>query len=345
MMKEKEDSGLALVCAGGDALHIELLHNDEQDGDGDGYQHTACAEERKVVVDQRFLQHIVQADGHRPVGGKAGVQDHLGHHEVRPRYHEGADDGVHQNGSGHGQNDLEEHPGIRCTIQLGGLPQGDGNGIKEAFADQIAQTRRACVDHDKTRIGVGQVEVLQHEVDRDHGQYAREQVDNDREVLQQLAALEPAAAQRVGHHQHKAGGDHAVEAGHHKGVGKPARELRHRVRVEQDVDVVAYGVACREEPPHIDAPVGGKGGDQQPQNGHQPDACQQGQQQMPQNAADSAKDTPAAQLRRSFRPACRRNSCLCQENVASFLLRNRKQTSVNTAQMMNTIMPMTAAIL
>lgn len=171
MMKEKEDSALALVCAEGDALDVELLHDDEQDGDGDG--------------------------------------------------------------------------------------------VEEALADQVAQTGRACVDHDKTRIGVGQVEILQHEVDRDHGQYAREQVDNDREVLQQLATLEPAAAQRVDHHQHKAGEDHAVEAGHHKGVGKPARELRHRVRVEQDVDVVAYGVACREEPPHIDAPVGGKGGDQQ----------------------------------------------------------------------------------
>ena len=66
---------------------------------------------------------------------------------------------------------------------------------------------------------------------------------------------------------------------------------------------------------------------------------------MPQDAADCAEDTPAAQLRCGLCPACRRNSCLCQENVASFLLRNRKHTSVNTAQMMNTIMPMTAAIL
>ena len=36
LMKEKEDSALALVCAGGDALDVKLLHDDEQDGDGNG---------------------------------------------------------------------------------------------------------------------------------------------------------------------------------------------------------------------------------------------------------------------------------------------------------------------
>ena len=36
MMKKKEESALALVCAGGDALDVELLHDDEQDGEGNG---------------------------------------------------------------------------------------------------------------------------------------------------------------------------------------------------------------------------------------------------------------------------------------------------------------------
>ena len=40
-----------------------------------------------------------------------------------------------------------------------------------------------------------------------------------------------------------------------------------------------------------------------------------------------------------------RRHYLCQEKVASFLLMNRKHTTVNTAQMINTMMPMTAAIL
>ena len=60
MVKEKENNVLTLVRAGGDALDVELLHDDKQDGDGDGHQHTACTEERKVIVDQGLLQHIIQ---------------------------------------------------------------------------------------------------------------------------------------------------------------------------------------------------------------------------------------------------------------------------------------------
>ena len=61
---------------------------------------------------------------------------------------------------------------------------------------------------------------------------------------------------------------------------------------------------------------------------------------MPDGAADAAVDLALAQLLFGID----RHS-LCQENVASFLLMNRKHTTVNTAQMMNTMMPMTAAIL
>ena len=34
MVKEKENNVLTLVRAGGDALDVELLHDDKQDGDG-----------------------------------------------------------------------------------------------------------------------------------------------------------------------------------------------------------------------------------------------------------------------------------------------------------------------
>ena len=47
MVKEKENNVLTLVRAGGDALDVELLHDDKQDGDGDGHQHTACTEDAK----------------------------------------------------------------------------------------------------------------------------------------------------------------------------------------------------------------------------------------------------------------------------------------------------------
>ena len=54
--EEKENNVLTLVRAGGDALDVELLHDDKQDGDGDRHQHTACTEKRKVIVDQGLLQ-------------------------------------------------------------------------------------------------------------------------------------------------------------------------------------------------------------------------------------------------------------------------------------------------
>ena len=157
--EEKENNVLTLVRAGGDALDVELLHDDKQDGDGDGHQHTACTEERKVIVDQGLLQHIIQTDSHCPVGRDARIQDHFCHHEIGPWNHERADDGIDQDRLGHGQNDLKEHTGIGCAVQLGGFPQGDGDGIKEALADQIAQTGRTGIDHDKTGIGVGQIQI------------------------------------------------------------------------------------------------------------------------------------------------------------------------------------------
>ena len=63
MVKEKENNVLTLVRAGGDALDVELLHDDKQDGDGDRHQHTACTEERKVIVDQRLLhRQVLESD-------------------------------------------------------------------------------------------------------------------------------------------------------------------------------------------------------------------------------------------------------------------------------------------
>ena len=235
---------------------------------------------------------------------------------------------------------MEEGLRLGRAVQLGGLPQGDGHRVKEALADQVAQPGRARVDHDQAGVGVGQVEVAQDEVDRDHGQHAGEQVDGDRQVLQQPAAFELAAAHGVSHHHHKGGGDHAVEAGHHKGVHEPLGELRHRVGVEQDVDVVLEGIVLGEKGAEVDPRIGGQAGDQQPQDGHQPHHRQPDQHQVPDRAVHAAPDTAHAQLLLGVHGLCLRH-----EKAASFLLMNRKHTTVNTAQTMNTMMPITAAIL
>lgn len=254
----------ALVCAGGDALDVELLHDDEQNGNGDGHQHAACAEQRKIVVDQRTGQHVVQADGHCPVGTDAGVEDHLCHDKVGPGHHEGVDDGVDQNRLGHGNDNLEEDARFRRTVQFGSLPQRDGHRVKEALADQIAKAGGTGIDHDQAGVRVGQVQIPQHEVDGDHGQHAGEQIDGDRQVLQKAPALEPAAAESVGNHQHKAGGDDAVEDGDDQRVHEPLGKLGHAVGVEQDIDVVVQRVSFGEKVGEVDAPVAGEGCDHQP---------------------------------------------------------------------------------
>ena len=151
------------------------------------------------------MQHVVQADCHRPVRRNAGVQDHLCHNKVGPRRQEGADNGVHQDRAGHRDDDLEEDARFRSAVQLGGLTQCHRHRIKKALTDQVAQAGRARVYHDQTGVRVGQVHVLQNKVHSDHGQNAGEQVDGNGQVLQQLAALEAAAAYGVSHHQHKAG--------------------------------------------------------------------------------------------------------------------------------------------
>ena len=167
-----------------------------------------------------------------------------------------------------------------CAVQLGGLTQCHRHRIKEALADQVAQAGGARVHHDQTGVRVGQVHVLQDEVNRDHGQNAGEQVDRDGQVLQQPAALEAAAAYGVSHHQHKAGGDHTVKACHNQGVHEPARELCNRVRLCHNADVVPQGKAFRHKAGKVDALIGGERGQQQPGNGHQPDTRQQRQDKM-----------------------------------------------------------------
>ena len=73
MVKEKENNVLTLVRAGGDALDVELLHDDKQYRDGNGHQYTACTELTKVSIDQTLIQHIVQTDSNSPLGRYAGI--------------------------------------------------------------------------------------------------------------------------------------------------------------------------------------------------------------------------------------------------------------------------------
>ena len=331
-----------LGSAGGDALDVELLHDDKQHRDGDSHQDAACAEAGEVAVDQSLLQHVVQADGNRPVRADTGVQDHLCHNKVGPRGQEGADNGVHQDRAGHRDNDLEEDARFGSAVQLGGLTQCHRHRIKEALADQVAKAGGARVHHDQTGVRVGQVHVLQNKVHSNHGQNAGEQVDRDGQVLQQPAAFEAAAAYGVSHHQHKAGGYHTVKACHNQGVHEPARELCNRVRLCHNAGVVPQGKAFRHKAGKVDAFIGGERGQQQPGNGQQPDTRQQRQDKMADDGENCFLDAALFELLLHGGIV---DGSGTQENVASFLLIKWKHTTVNTAQTINTMMPSTAAIL
>ena len=61
-------SSLTLHGTTGNTFHIELLHDDKQYRDGNGYQYTTCTELTKVSIDQALIQHIVQTDSNSPLG-------------------------------------------------------------------------------------------------------------------------------------------------------------------------------------------------------------------------------------------------------------------------------------
>ena len=119
-------------------------------------------------------------------------------------------------------------------------------------------------------MAVGEVEGLQGEVHRDHGQHAGEQVQNHREVHQGLAHLKAHDRHGVGHHEHEEGGHQAGDAGDLEGVPKPGGELVDRVGLEQ-LQVVLRAPLGGEEGAGVHAGVGAEGGAHQPDNGNEPE--------------------------------------------------------------------------
>ena len=56
-------SSLTLHGTTGNTFHIELLHDDKQYRDGNGYQYTTCTELSEVRVDKTLIQHLIQTNG------------------------------------------------------------------------------------------------------------------------------------------------------------------------------------------------------------------------------------------------------------------------------------------
>ena len=163
-------SSLTLHGTTGNTFHIELLHDDKQYRDGNGYQYTTCTELTKVSIDQALIQHIVQTDSNSPLGRNTGIQHQLSIYEIHPGGQEGADNCIYNDGTAHGDNNLPEDRSLTGSIQISGLAQGIRDRIEEALCNQVTQTGTGRIYQDQSEVRIGQVQSLQNEIYCDHGQ-------------------------------------------------------------------------------------------------------------------------------------------------------------------------------
>ena len=119
---------------------MEFLHNDKQDGNRTGNQHTSGTELCEVIVDQTLIQHLEQPDGNRIFGRDTCIEDHLCIYEIHPRNKEAADYRIHHNGAAHGKHHLEKDTCFTASVDPGSFAQCSGNRIKKPFCDQISKS-------------------------------------------------------------------------------------------------------------------------------------------------------------------------------------------------------------
>ncbi len=278
----------ALDCAA-HCLLIEFLGDHEQDRNGDGHQHRACAEADEPGIDVFLFQHAPQADGDREVL-RIGTADDLCEHEVHPGCHERGDDLIHDHGLAQRQRDLGEDLPAGAAVQGGGLIQRLRDGIHKALHHEEAGTgtRREADDQcQRDAVALGHAQRLQDEVDGDHGHEAREQVQDHRHVHVRLAHLPLQAAGAVRHTQHEEGGDDAGAAGDEEGVHEHPGEV-HDVKLREQRLVVVHGVGLGQEGRDELALAVTEGLHHQPEERDQPDDAQHDQEDIRNNIARHA---------------------------------------------------------
>ena len=71
----------------------------------------------------------------------------------KPGAHESHQDGVDDDGLGHGHDDLEEDLEAGCAVDAGGFIQGLRNRIEEALGDVVAHAGGGAGDQDQAGDG------------------------------------------------------------------------------------------------------------------------------------------------------------------------------------------------
>ena len=259
-----------------DAFDVELLHDDEEDGNRNGNDDAAGAELREVVVAVHLVHHREQTQRDGLARRRAAGHHQVSEHEVHPRREERVDNRVDDNRLGQRQNDFPENGEFIRAFQIRRFAQGLAHRVEEALRNQVAHARTCAVHDNQACQRAGQPKLLHDEVNRDHAQEAGEEVQDDSDIHQRLARLEAHTRHRVRHHQHEQRRNDTGEAGNDERVEHPLRELVDRVGRKQRL-VMVKRVRLGEERREVRPLVHAEGRDNQPQNRNQPEGGKQRQ--------------------------------------------------------------------
>lgn len=127
-----------LNCAGY-TLNIELLGAQEENGDRDRDQYTACKELGVVELNVLLLKHGPQTNGDGVILGIV-THDDLSEDIINPRSHEGSQQSVGDDRLGQRQNNVYHGIPLGCAVNISSLIDGLRNGIKETFRNVEAHT-------------------------------------------------------------------------------------------------------------------------------------------------------------------------------------------------------------
>ena len=130
---QRQSLWLPLHRTARDAFDVELLHDDEENGNRNGDNHAAGAELREVVVAVDLVHHREQTERNGLVGRCAAGHHQVSEHEVHPRREERVDNRVDDNRLGQRQNDFPENGEFIRTLQIRRFTQGLAHRVEEAL--------------------------------------------------------------------------------------------------------------------------------------------------------------------------------------------------------------------
>lgn len=174
------------------------MHEDEQDRDRDGDQHTACGERHEQRVRGCAGHHREQPDRDRVVRDVV-AHDDFREDEVHPRSHESQQGRVHDDRFGQRQRDFRENLPLVGAVDHGGFIQRHRDRIKESFGDVEAQRRARGIDQNQGKQAFRQVQGFQDVVHGNHAHESGEHIQDQSNFQERFPHLEAQARQCVRH--------------------------------------------------------------------------------------------------------------------------------------------------